>query len=231
MAEGRTLYSNAVFLNLFRFVTPLLFYILHTRNLSYSFFNTYNIITIMITTKCCSRKIQQTTTTFFPQKCISWHLISNGNWFFTNIFNATVDFSTVWPTSKFVVECLTVLSFYHARLSFDFVPPFWCELELKNHSRRDILWQRKQYSESQFRLLWIYDSRTVHQNRENGISWKISRAYELFRRSQSWTCTSLRILAKAREVENGFRKMHLLPLKAQRNITGIQLQEIEGGLF
>jgi len=43
---------------------------------------------------------------------------------FTNIFNATVDFATVRPTSKFVVECLTLLSFCHARLSFDFVPPF-----------------------------------------------------------------------------------------------------------
>jgi len=27
----------------------------------------------------------------------------------TNIFNATVDFAIVWPTSKFVVECLTEL--------------------------------------------------------------------------------------------------------------------------
>jgi len=60
---------------------------------------------------------------------------------FTNFFNATIDFVTVWPTSKFVVECLTVLIFDHARLSLDFVSSFWCELELKNHSRKDILWQ------------------------------------------------------------------------------------------
>jgi len=60
---------------------------------------------------------------------------------FTNIFNATVDFATVWPTSKFVVECLAVPVFYHTRLPFDFVPPFLCELELKKHSRRHILWQ------------------------------------------------------------------------------------------
>ena len=75
---------------------------------------------------------------------------------FTNIFNATVDFASVWPTSQFVVECLTVLIFYDTRLSFDFVPPFWCELELKKHSRRDILWQWKQHLESQFRPLWIW---------------------------------------------------------------------------
>jgi len=57
---------------------------------------------------------------------------------FTNIFNAAVDFATVWPTSKFVVEC-SVLIFYHAGPSFDFVPSFWCALELKKHSCRDIL--------------------------------------------------------------------------------------------
>ena len=48
-----------------------------------------------------------------------------------HIFNATVDFATVWPTSKFVIECLTMLIFHHTRLSFDFVPTFWCDLELK----------------------------------------------------------------------------------------------------
>jgi len=42
----------------------------------------------------------------------------------TNIVNATVDFATVGPTSKFVIKFLTVLTFYQARLSFDFVPPF-----------------------------------------------------------------------------------------------------------
>ena len=39
---------------------------------------------------------------------------------FTNIY-VTVDFGTVWPTSKFVDECLTVQISYHARISFDFV--------------------------------------------------------------------------------------------------------------
>ena len=99
---------------------------------SYPFFNTYNIITIMITAKCCSRKMQQTTTTFVPQKCISQHLVWAAIEFHKH-FNAMFDFANVWPTSKFVVECLTVLIFYYARISFDFVPPFWCELELKNH--------------------------------------------------------------------------------------------------
>ena len=45
-----------------------------------SFFNTYDIITIMIITKCISQEIQQTITTSLPQRCISWHLISNCNW-------------------------------------------------------------------------------------------------------------------------------------------------------
>jgi len=58
---------------------------------------------------------------------------------FANIFNATVDFATVRPTSKFVVECLTVLILFHVRLYFDFVSPVWCELVLKNLSRRDIV--------------------------------------------------------------------------------------------
>jgi len=85
---------------------------------------------------------------------------------FTNIFNATADFATVWPNSKFGVECLTMLIFYHARLSFDFVPPFWCELELKNYSRRDILWQRKQYSAGQFRPLWIWFTHSSPERRK-----------------------------------------------------------------
>jgi len=70
LAEGYTLYSNAAFLNLFRFVTHFGIFT-HPVTPSYTFFNTYDIITIMVTTKCCSRKKQQTTTTFFPQKCIS----------------------------------------------------------------------------------------------------------------------------------------------------------------
>jgi len=49
-----------------------------------------------------------------------------------------------------------------------------------------------------------YDSRTAHQNGESGISLKISRAHELFRRSQNWPFDSSRILAITREVENGF---------------------------
>ena len=43
---------------------------------------------------------------------------------FTNIFNATVDFAIVWPTSKVLVECLTGVISYHNELSFDFVPLF-----------------------------------------------------------------------------------------------------------
>ena len=51
---------------------------------------------------------------------------------FTNIFNVTVDFATVWPaTSEFMVECLRLLFLCNARLSFDFLPPVWCELELQ----------------------------------------------------------------------------------------------------
>jgi len=37
---------------------------------------------------------------------------------FTNNFNATVGFATVWPTSKFVVWCLTVLILQY--IIFDF---------------------------------------------------------------------------------------------------------------
>ena len=55
---------------------------------------------------------------------------------FTNNFNATVDFATVWPTLKFMAECLTVLTAYHPRVFFNFVPLFWCELEVKNHSHQ-----------------------------------------------------------------------------------------------
>jgi len=35
----------------------------------------------------------------------------------TNNVKAMVDFATVWRTSKFVVECLTVVISYHPRLS------------------------------------------------------------------------------------------------------------------
>ena len=146
---------------------------------------------------------------------------------FTNIFNAMVDFATVWPTSKCTVECSTVLIFYHTRLSFDFVPPFWCKLELKKHSRRH------RGNDSHIRKASLdrcgYDSLTAHQNRENGISWKVSCADDSFPRSQNWSCTS-RLLAIAREVENEFRKNTSSP-GAQRNIIGTQFQESEGGLL
>jgi len=37
-----------------------------------------------------------------------------------------VDFTTVWPTLKFVVECLTMLISYVFQVSSDFVSSFWC---------------------------------------------------------------------------------------------------------
>jgi len=49
--------------------------------------------------------------------------------------------------SAILLPCSTILWF---RASV------WCKLELKNHSRKDILWQRKKYSEGQFRPLWIW---------------------------------------------------------------------------
>jgi len=40
---------------------------------------------------------------------------------------------------------------------------FLCELELKKHSRRDILWQRKQYSKSQIKQLWtVFSLRKIY---------------------------------------------------------------------
>jgi len=74
----------------------------------------------------------------------------------TNIFNAIVDSATVWPTSKFVLECLAVLISYRPRLSFHFVPSYWYELELKKQTRRDIWRQQKQYLKSQFGQLWVW---------------------------------------------------------------------------
>ena len=124
---------------------------------------------------------------------------------FTNIFNATVDFVTVWPTSKFVVECLRVLIFYHARLSFHFLSSFWCELELKKHSRKDILWQWRQYSESQFRPMWIWfthispEPRKWHFMKSIMCWWIIPKIAKL-------VPYLIWILTKAREVENEFRK-------------------------
>ena len=58
---------------------------------------------------------------------------------FMNILNVTFDLATIWPTSDLMVECLTVLISYHPWLSFNLVPLFWCELELKRHSCRNIV--------------------------------------------------------------------------------------------
>jgi len=117
---------------------------------------------------------------------------------FINIFNASVDFAAVWPTSKFVAECLTVLILYHPRLSFDFMPLFWMWTRAeKTLSQRCVAANgsniQKASSDS-----CKNDSRTAHQNRESGISWKISRVNESFRRSQNWSCDSSRILAVSR---------------------------------
>ena len=83
------------------------------------------------------------------------------------------------------------------------VPLFWRELELKNHSRRDILRQWKQYLESQFRSLWIWFTHSSSEPRKwhfmkNIVCWWIDH--------KIGPGTSSRILAIAREVENGFRK-------------------------
>ena len=51
--------------------------------------------------------------------------------FITFNFKQQLNFTNMFNETKFMVECLTVLIFYHARPSFDFVPPFWRELELK----------------------------------------------------------------------------------------------------
>jgi len=96
-----------------------------------------------------------------------------------------------------------LLILYHPRFSFDFVPSFWCELELKKHSCREMLRQQKHCSKRQFRQLW-YDSRAAHQSRVSDISRKRSCVEESFRRSQNWSCSSSRILAVSRYVEKGF---------------------------
>jgi len=74
-------------------------------------------------------------------------------------------------------------------------------------------------------------SRAVHQNRESGISWKVSRADETFRRSQNWSCNSPRILVITREIENEFCKSATSSSLSQRNIVGTQFQRIEDGLL
>jgi len=116
-----------------------------------------------------------------------------------NIFNAAFDFATAWPTLFGIANLASSSTF----LQFGAFVFMWTRAE--NHSRRDILWQRMQYSKSTSDSCGN-DSRTAHQNWESGISWKISRAHKLFRRSQNWSCNSSRILAISREVENGFCK-------------------------
>ena len=114
---------------------------------------------------------------------------------FTNIFNATVDFATVWPTSNIrgwvldsanLLSCSTTLWFRASVL-------MWTGAEKNTFAEiycgtENII--RKASSDR-----CRYDSRTAHQNRENGISWKLSRADESFPRSQNWSCTSSGILA------------------------------------
>ena len=100
-------------------------------------------------------------------------------------------------------RCSTVPIFYDAGLFFDFVPLFWRELELKKHSRRYILWQRKQYLESQFRSLWIWFTHSSPEPRKwhfmkNIMFWWIDH--------KIGPGTSSRILVIAKEVENWFRK-------------------------
>ena len=87
---------------------------------------------------------------------------------------------------------------------FRFRASVWCLLELKNHFRRDIRGNENNVRKVSSDICGN-DSRTAHQKRENGILWKILRDDEWFPRSKTWSCTSSRILAVAREVENGFR--------------------------
>jgi len=87
---------------------PPLVFSHNLRHPSCSFFNTYDIITIMITTKCISRKIQQTTTkSSILQIFLTFNFRRQLN--FTNIFNATVDFAAVRPASKLVLKCWSML--------------------------------------------------------------------------------------------------------------------------
>jgi len=85
---------------------------------------------------------------------------------FTNIFNATVDFATAWPTSKLVVECLTLPISYHPRLSFDSVPSLWCQLELKKHSCRDMLWQAEAIFEKAVRTVVVWFTHSTPEPRQ-----------------------------------------------------------------
>jgi len=65
-----------------------------------------------------------------------------------NIFNATFDFATAWASLFKIANLASSLTF----LQFGAFVFMWTRAE--NHSRRDILWQRKQYSKSKFRQLW-----------------------------------------------------------------------------
>jgi len=79
--QQRAVLSDAVFLNRFRFVPPFGIFTQPATPFLLFFFNTYDIITIVITTKCISRKIQRIAAKLLIlQKRFSEHLISNGNW-------------------------------------------------------------------------------------------------------------------------------------------------------
>ena len=66
--QRRAVPSDAVFLNSVWFVTLGGIFAQHTTTFHLSIHN--DIITIMITTRCISSKMQRITTTFLPQKCI-----------------------------------------------------------------------------------------------------------------------------------------------------------------
>jgi len=53
---------------------------------------------------------------------------------------------------------------FHPWPSFHFVPSFWCELEVKKHTHRDMLWQTKTVLENASSDSYVNDSCTAHQN-------------------------------------------------------------------
>ena len=73
-----------------------------------------------------------------------------------NIFNATVDFATVKAKFEICGWAFDSANLMSCSIILWFRAFVWCKLERKNHSCRDILWQRKQYLEGQFRPLWIW---------------------------------------------------------------------------
>ena len=91
----------------------------------------------MITTKCISHKIQQTIAILLPQN--AWYNI---------YFQISIEFHKQFQCNDWLCNSMTNLEIagcvfdssnvwaYDSRLSFDFMPSFWCELELKNRSRR-----------------------------------------------------------------------------------------------